>query len=375
MSARADVLVVGGGVVGCAAAWFLAREGASVRLLERDDVAAHASGAAAGMLLPWGESRGEGPFLALAEQSLAMFPGLCAELLQASDIDPEFEPSGALHVALTEADAASGRERASAFADRGLEWLEPDVARDAEPGLAPGILGAVWAPREAHVRSALLARAFAAAAARLGAVIERGVAAERLRREGDRVVGVESSAGWRPAGTVVLCAGAWSPALAPCALPIEPVRGQIVSLDQTHPPLRTIAVGPRAYAVPKRDGSLVVGATEERAGFDCRVTAAGVAGLLAAGIELLPALADAAFRDAWAGLRPATPDGLPVVGPAPGTRGLLLAAGHHRNGVLLAPITGRLVADLVLGKPLPAEAEVLRAERLQSGDGLAFLSF
>jgi glycine oxidase len=334
-----------------------------VRLLERDDVAAHASGAAAGMLLPWGESRGAGAFLALAERSLAMFPELCAELRAASGIDPEFEPSGALHVALAEADAETGRARGRAFADRGLEWLDARAARDALPGLAPGALGAVWAPREAHVRSALLARAFAAAAAQLGAVIERGVAVQRLRREGDRVVGVESSAGPRPAGTVVLCAGAWSPALVSFALPIEPVRGQIVSLDQTQPPLRTIAVGPGAYLVPKRDGRLVVGATEERAGFDCRVTAAGVTGLLSAGIALLPALADSAFRDAWAGLRPATPDGLPVVGPAPGTRGLLLAAGHGRNGVLLAPITGRLVADLVLGKPLPPEAEALRAER------------
>jgi glycine oxidase len=208
-----------------------------------------------------------------------------------------------------------------------------------------------------------LARAFAAAAARLGVAFERGVSADRLRRDGDRVTGVESSAGFRAAGTVVVCAGAWSPALSPCALPIEPVRGQIVSLDQTQPPLRTIAVGPGAYLVPKRDGRIVVGATEERAGFDCRVTAAGVAGLLASGIELVPALADSAFRDAWAGLRPVTPDGLPVVGPAPGTRGLFLAAGHGRNGVLLAPITGRLVADLVLGKALPPEIDAVSPER------------
>ena len=149
----------------------------------------------------------------------------------------------------------------------------------------------------------------------------------------------------------------------PFALPFEPVRGQILSLDNTQPALRRIVVGEEVYLVPKRDARVVVGATEDRVGFDRRVTAAGVQRLLAAAPRLVPALADCAFRDAWAGLRPCTPDGLPMIGRAPGVEGLLVAAGHHRNGVLLSPITGRLIADLVLGKPLPPEADAFRLER------------
>lgn len=360
---RSDVLVVGGGVVGCAAAWFLAREGVSVTLLERDDVAAEASGAAAGMLLPYGEADREGPFLDWAERSLALFPELCAELRERSGVDPEFEPSGALHVAVDAAEAEALRGRAARFSGRGLEWLAPREARDLEPPLSARLHGALFSPREAHVRSALLAQAYAAAARTIGARIERGVACQGLRRQGGRTRGVDSSDGPREAGAVLLCAGVWTPALAPFALPVEPVRGQILSLDNGQPPLRHLVVGGDAYLVPKRDGRVVVGATEERVGFDRRVTAAGVASLLAAAPRLVPGLADSAFRSAWAGLRPCTPDRLPLIGPVPGDPGLLVAAGHHRNGVLLSPLTGRLVADLVLGKPPPAGAAAFRPGR------------
>jgi glycine oxidase len=182
------------------------------------------------------------------------------------------------------------------------------------------------------------------------------------------VRGVETDAGPVAAGTVVLCTGvaaAHSPAWldSSARLPISPVRGQIVSLMPRAPGLRTIVWGGPTYLVPKRDGSIAVGATEERVGFDRRVTAAGVAELLGAAIRLVPSLDDARFAGAWAGLRPATPDMLPLVGPWPGVDGLLLAAGHHRNGVLLAPLTARLVALLVLGKGLPEEAAPLRPER------------
>jgi glycine oxidase len=131
---------------------------------------------------------------------------------------------------------------------------------------------------------------------------------------------------------------------------VAPVRGQIVCVDAPHPALRSIVWGPGAYLVPKLDGSVVVGATSEHAGFDRRVTAAGVAALLEAATRLVPALGDASFRSAWAGLRPATPDGLPLVGPLPELDGLAVAAGHYRNGVLLSPVTGRMVADGILGK-------------------------
>ena len=363
MSGRSDVVIVGGGVIGCASAWFLAREGVSVTLVEREDVAAQASGAAAGMLLPFGETEEEGPFLEWAERSLALFPELCAELRERSGVDPEFEPSGALHVAADASEASALRARVRRLVGRELEWLEPGEARDLEPQLAPDLAGALFSPREAHVRSPLLAQACAAAAQGLGARIERGVSFERLRFEGGRVIGVETSAGRRDAGAVLLCAGVWTPPALPLALPIEPVRGQILSLDNCSPPLRHLIVGGAAYLVPKRDARVVVGATEERVGFDRRVTSAGVAALLAAAPRLVPSLADCAFRDAWAGLRPCTPDGLPVIGRIPGSDGLLVASGHHRNGVLLAPVTAGLVTDLILGKTLPSSAAAFAPDR------------
>ncbi|MDJ0848738.1 MAG: glycine oxidase ThiO [Myxococcota bacterium] len=363
MTERSDVLVVGGGVIGCAVAWFAAREGLSVTLLERGEVAGEASGAAAGMLLPFGEAEDEGPFLHWALKSLGLFPELCAELRERSGIDPELEASGALHVATSEEAERDLRARARRFAARRLEWLDAAAARREEPRLGDALRGALSAPDEAHVRSPLLTRAYAGAAAEVGARIERGAAVTGLLRQGARVAGVETDAGARHAGSVVLCAGAWVPGLVPFHLPVEPVRGQIVSLENLHPPLRLILVSGGVYLVPKRDGSLVVGATEEPVGFDCRVTAGGVAQLLAAATGLVPALADARLRDGWAGLRPATPDRLPLIGRVPGHEGLIVAAGHFRNGVLLSPITGRLVADLLLGKALPEAAAAFRPDR------------
>lgn len=362
-----DVAIVGGGVVGCAIAFELAREGLEVVLLERGELASEASGAAAGMLLPFGEAEGPGPFLRQGLASLALFPDLVREARERSGIDPEHVVCGALHVAPDAEEAARLRERAALLGDRGAEWLGAEELRSLEPRLARDLAGAVFARAEAHVRSPLLVRALAGAAVSLGARVETGTPVLALRRDAERVAGVETPAGAVAAGTVVLCAGAWSPALAPVALPIEPLRGQIVSLDAPRPGLGAIVNAPGVYLVPKRDGSVVVGATSERVGFDPRVTADGVASLLASALRLAPGLAGAGFRSAWAGLRPATPDGLPAIGWAPGHRGLLLAAGHHRNGVLLAPLTARLVADLLLGKAPAPDAAIFAPERFGAG--------
>jgi glycine oxidase len=218
------------------------------------------------------------------------------------------------------------------------------------------------------VRSAALSRALALAAGSLGADLRLGTPVRGFLRKGERVTGVETPMGRVEGAAVVLCTGI-SAAQSPAwlgregTLPIAPVRGQILSLAPRPPGLRTIVWGGSTYLVPKRDGSIVVGATEERGAFDLRVTAAGVAQLLDGAIRLVPGLDDASFAGAWAGIRPATPDGLPLVGPWPGVEGLVLAAGHYRNGVLLAPLTAQLVAGLVLGKGMPDEAAPLRPER------------
>jgi glycine oxidase len=350
-----DAVVVGGGVIGAAVAWSLARAGLAVALHERGELAGQASSAAAGMLAPISESHGEGALLRTGLASLALFAPLVAELRDASGIDPEWVASGCLRVPADDAEAEAFARRAREQAALGLAWLDArEVARLA-PGLAPAerARGALLCAREGHVRTPLLTRAFAAAAAGLGARIETGVAVRGLLRDGGRVRGVGTSAGDRPAGLVVLCPGSFA---AECAawigpgarIPVEPVRGQIVALEAPAP--RCIVWGRGAYLVPKLDGSLVVGATVERVGFDARPTAGGVETLLAAARALLPETAAARFLSASAGLRPDTPDHLPLVGPWPGAPGLVLAAGHYRNGVLLAPLTGQLVADGVLGK-------------------------
>ena len=366
-------MVVGGGVAGCAVAFTLAREGLSVRLVERDELAGHASGAAAGMLAPVGEAGEPGSLRTLGLESLRLFPGLCDEVRMLSGIDAEYEASGLLRVAVDEAAADRLRKclHESGAGALGLEWLDADEAQRAEPGLAHALAGALWSPSEAHVRSPLLARGLAAAAHALGAEVEVGTHVLGLTWQADRVTGVRTSRGERRAGHVVVCTGCWAGELAEWLPhdvaafrpPIEPVRGQILSLDSPPRRLRSIVWGDDTYIVPKRDGSVVVGATEERVGFDCRVTASGMAELLAAAPRLVPELANVRFREGWAGLRPGSPDGLPGVGPVPATRGLSVAIGHARNGVLLSPLTGRIVADAILGKERSQAAEVLDPAR------------
>lgn len=377
-SLAADVVVIGGGIAGCSAAWFLAQEGLDVLLVERDAVAAHASGAAAGMLTPTAEGEPGSPLLVRGLAALAQLrESLCAELRARSGIDPEFEPSGVLRLALSEDDERTLRARSSALSESGVdvEWLDAQSAGALQPGLAAALRGASWSPREAHVRSPLLTRAYAGAAQSLGARVVAGAAVTALVLEGDRVAGVRVAGaleGVISAGCVVVCAGSWSGAVgswlgagvaAGALPPVEPVRGQILSLRESAPTVRTIVWGEGAYLVPKRDGSVIVGATEERAGFDARVTARGMAELTSVAPRLVPALADAAFEHGWAGLRPSSPDGLPSIGRIDGVGQLIVAYGHYRSGVLLSPLSGQLVRDLVIGKDPGRDADVFDPAR------------
>lgn len=362
----ADVVIVGGGITGCSAAWFLARAGLEVLVLERDAIAAHASGAAAGMLTPIAEAEPGSPALAAGLASLAQLrSGLCDELARRSGVDPELERSGLLRVAHDARDAQLLHDRVDALREAGvaIEWLTPAEARTLQPGLAPDIAGASWAPEESHVRSPQLTAAYAGAARSLGARIVTGTAVTSLVVAGDRVTGVRASGAIEArvdAGCVVVCAGSWSGGLRSwlgaagvelTVPPVEPVRGQILSLRETTPTLRTMVWDDGGYLVPKRDGSIVVGATEERAGFDARVTARGLAQLATTAPRIVPTLGDAAVERTWAGLRPTSPDGLPSIGPLDGVQQLFVAYGHHRSGVLLSAVTGQLVREHVAGKP------------------------
>ncbi|MBW2497011.1 MAG: glycine oxidase ThiO [Deltaproteobacteria bacterium] len=385
-----DVLIVGAGAIGLAIADRLAGEGVAVRLLEAESAGAGASGAAAGMLAPVSEAEGDSPLLRLGLESLAGFEGLCTRLKQETGIDPELERSGLLHAAFSEAEleALEGKRLKLEQAEGRAQWamapvLEPvdgESLRASGLGLGEGVVGGLLSPLEAHLRPPLLVRALEASARSRGARIESGVRANRLRLEAGRIVGVESSEGMLSADAVVVCAGVWTPSLLQAsgvlgaereAGMIEPVRGQILCLEAPLPAASSIVWAAGAYLVPKRDGSWVVGATQERVGFDRRVTAEGIAWLLDRARRAFPGIADASFASAWAGLRPVSADGLPWIGAWPGASGLFVAAGHGRNGVLLAPVTARLVVDALLGKVSGSEAEraVEPARGWRSGAG------
>lgn len=352
MEPAADVVIVGGGIIGCAAAYYLTRAGASVRVLERFEIGGQASGAAAGILAPGTESHGAAPFAELARASLSLYPGLVADLRALTGIDVELIESGSISIALGADDADELQHLGVALSALGLphEWLTADELHAMEPAITPAVIGGLVGSRESHVSSPRVVRALAVGAALLGARIETGRQVTRLLRGGQRVVGVEADGETIPADSVILATGAWAGEWgdrAGIAIPVHPIRGQILALETVPPVLRRIVFGAGVYLVSKPDGAVIVGATEDRAGFDARPTCRGVGALLSAVPLVAPTLAEARFVRAWAGLRPATPDHLPLIGHVHDAPGLIVAVGHYRNGVLLAPITGQAVTELV----------------------------
>jgi glycine oxidase len=347
----ADVVVVGGGVIGCTIAYHLTAAGANVALFERNEVAGEASGAAAGMLAPLSESPQPGPFVELCLTSLRLFPALAAALRQETGIDIEYLPSGILRVAQTEDEERELRHRLEWQRSLGLalEWVDGEALRRLEPRLGPA-RGALYSPQEHQVSAGRLTQALAQAAARRGAVLRQGMGVTGLLNNGRRVTGVRTTSGNVSCGQVVLAAGPWTGAFARrlgLPLPVRPVRGQMLAFADFALPLRHIVWGEAAYLVPKANGFLFVGATVEDVGFRSATTVRGLRGLERGARGLVPSLAHGEIASSWAALRPGSPDGLPILGPVPGWDGLSVASGHYRNGILLAPITGRLMAQLL----------------------------
>jgi glycine oxidase len=385
-----DAIFVGGGAIGLSCAWRAAQRGARVAVLERAEPPAGATRVAAGMLAPVGElTFGEPALLRMTLESARLYPQFVAELEAATGARTGYARQGALHVALDRDEAAQLQRVHDLQRSLSLEaeWLPPRRCRELEPGLTPSFNGGVHAPGEASVdpralTAALLAAlgqpaAEAAANGTAASVSEAGaqVPAPRSSKptvevragcevaaglfEGERLTGVRTAAGEEfHADTVVLAAGAWSgraewlPEHA--RPPVRPVKGQILELRSRDdsPPCERIVASERVYLVPRADGRLIVGATVEEQGFDSAVTAGGVHELLREACRLLPDVAEMELVDASAGLRPGTPDNLPLIGPG-AIDGLVLATGHYRNGILLAPLTADAVASVLAGDPLP----------------------
>jgi glycine oxidase len=369
-SGELDAVVVGGGVIGLAAAWRACRRGLRVRVLERERPGAGASGVAAGMLAPVGEaSWGEERVLELGLASARAWPAFAAELEAESGLAGGYRRCGALHVALDRDEAAELRRRHELMREHELaaEWLAPSAARDLEPGVTPSLAGAVAAPDEATVDPQALVAALQVAVEAAGGEVDAGADVVEPVLEGDAIRGVVTAAGREHrAPAVILATGCWSGALgwlpARARPAVRPVKGQVLTL-RGEPVCERLVVGERVYLVPRDDGRLIVGATVEELGFDLRVTAGGVHELLREAYRIVPDVAELDFVEARAGLRPATADNAPIIGPG-ALDGLFLATGHFRNGVLQAPVTAEAVAAWMTGEELPASVAALGPSRI-----------
>ena len=347
-----DVIVVGAGIIGCSVGYELARRGASVRIFEARTVGAGATQASAGVLAPYIEAHEGGVLFDLAVRSLALYDRFVADTAEASGLPIEYRRCGTLEVATDPAAAIRLQRAATSDAYRSvLRWLDASAARDAEPALPESTEGALLAAGHGYVAVPSLTEALAWAALRHGVQIEAAHRVSAIRSVGNSLTVVtEDGAAWA-ADDVVVAAGSWTGQLeSPGFLTgaVRPIRGQLLRLTWRGEPLRHVIWGPDCYVVPWRDGTALIGATVEDVGFDERSTAAGVRDLLDAACELLPEAWRATFESARVGLRPATADGLPIIGRSPTVRGLVYATGHYRNGVLLAPLTAALVAEVVL---------------------------
>jgi glycine oxidase len=347
-------LIVGGGVIGCAIAYNLASRGARVTLLERASVASEASGAAAGLLAPIAESRQDDAFLQLAVAGLRAFQEESAAIESAGGIAIEYAQSGIVRTAETAEQAAALRARIAWAEAQSLpvRWYDAPAVHGIVPALGDRVIGGLYSPEEGQVNPGRLTLALAQAAARRGATIHEGAEVDALVRAGDAVTGVRLRTGATVgADRVVLAGGAWTRLLGRGAidLPVAPVHGQYVILRALPQPFSQALYGEDIYLVPRPDGTIYAGATEEpERGFEKRVTVAGVRGLLNATAALTPVLEQAEVVRAGSGLRPGAADHLPLLGAAPGVDGLTIAAGHFRNGILLSLITGRLMAESLL---------------------------
>ncbi len=361
------VVVVGGGVIGCAIAYELAREGAGVVVLEGGHPGDGASGAAAGHLTALDRAAGGSPSASLAAACIEMTTRLVDRARDDTGLDSTLRHCGTLRVAGSEADV-DRLQKLSRQAPSGFDcrWLGPDELTAVEPALAPTGFGALLSPHEGVLDSRQYTNALAAAAARSGAEIRARTRVTGFYAHGGEVSGVRTNNGNVAADHVVLAAGAWTPALAADAgvrVPVAPIRGQMVAVASAAPVVHHTVYAPNGSLTPRPEGTTWIGATVEDAGFRPDVTAEGLERLLANAIAIAPVLARAQFARAWAGLRPMTPDGEPVIGPAPGLPNLTIATGHHRAGIMLAAPTARVVADIVLRRPPAITIEGLGVER------------
>jgi glycine oxidase len=347
-----QIAIVGAGLIGAGIAYELAKRGAAVTVFDRAEPARAASWAGAGMLAPFSETLPDPALLDLCRASLAAYPAFIDELRERTGVDAHLLRFGTLHVALDDDGLAGLHAAAGIYARNGGDVTLLDRAQtlEREAAVARTVTGSLLIANEAQIDNRRLGRALVAACVALGVRFERS---DELALEADarRVRGLRSRHGFFPAQTVVNAAGAWAGALdgvpAAARVPVFPIAGEMLALAVPQGFARSLIWHGHTYLVPRADGRLLVGATVIERGFDARVTAAGLNALLTAALRAAPALGGFAVVETWAGLRPGTPDLRPYIGGTP-VEGYYVAAGHYRNGILLAPITARALAELIL---------------------------
>jgi len=354
MNPTPEVLVIGGGISGCAVAIELAAQGAAVVLVEEGQPGVGATGASAGMLCPQYEAHGPDAAFAFAVACKEAYPAFVERIQSLSDWDVGHRNDGMLVVNRTPAEEEGARRDLAFHAAVGLrgEILTPEEARRIHGGVAVDVQSWLWLPQEAQVDSQRLAVGLADAVQAAGVTLVRSARVTSVTSSKQRVTGVQLADGREiQSGCVVLAAGAWSVQIAglPRELPVRPVRGQMLRLMPSEPlPWTLVCDHTGRYLVPRINGTVLIGSTMEEVGYDDRVTEAGKEILAEAAASLIPALEDATIVEAWAGLRPISGDSNPILGPDPELEGLFYATGQGRNGILYAPLVGRVVAELIL---------------------------
>lgn len=356
-AAGGDVVVIGAGLIGLAIGFELAQRGATVRIDDRDEPARAASWAGAGILAPYTEHLRDEALLELCVASLRGYPAFVERVRAAAGIDPLLRLDGVVHAAFNEVELERLKRHARALAGRNVqtEVLERAALLAAEPWVGSRVAGGLLIGAEGSVDNRRLGRALVAGCSARGVAIER-TAVLGVECDARRLLGVRTELGFVAAGAAINACGAWGARLSgmpqSCIPPIVPRKGQMLALAVPPGLVRHTTWFSGAYLVPREDGRLLVGATEEAAGFDERITAEATHQLLHAALAAAPSLGAFTVTESWAGLRPGTPDGLPFLGPTP-LAGFFLATGHYRNGILLVPATASAIADAVEGKPVP----------------------
>ncbi|ALX47523.1 glycine oxidase ThiO [Lentibacillus amyloliquefaciens] len=353
-----DVIIVGGGVIGSSIAFQLSKRHYHVLIIEKDAIGQKTSRAAAGMLGAQNEVGTDNPLSLLGRQSRAMFPLLAQELKSLSGIDIELIQSGIIRLARTEGESKQLKQTAERQQNSGedAKWLSREQLNEKEPKLsADSVAGALYIPNDGQVNAPLLTKALAHSAVKLGAEILENTEVQDFLTENSRITGVKTTTRTILAKTVITAGGVWSRELlkkTDLLLDLYPVKGECFSVYHDDHLMTSSIFSPGCYVVPKSGGRFIIGATQKPNSLDESVRLDGLHSLMKRAIGLIPELRNAKWEKAWTGHRPQTKTGLPYMGEHPEINGLWVAAGHFRNGILLAPITGSLMADYIEGKPV-----------------------